>query len=74
MTEITRFFVTEHGEYLGAFTGIPAIVGVYANGIDKILEPEDFPEVPAGAIQVTNAPSDSRQKWDFENKIWLPLA
>lgn len=68
-----KFYVDLDGRYLGSLSGIQKLVGTYEDGSEAVLHPGEFPFIPLGAREVSSAPSDARQLWDFNKKVWLPV-
>lgn len=57
MSEELKFFVNDHGTYLGAMGGE--------------LLPESPHPYPAG-VEVESAPESMACRWDFSQRVWLP--
>lgn len=68
-----RFYVDLDGRYLGSLSGIQKLIGLYEDGSEEVLHPGEFPIIPLGAREISSAPNDARQIWDFENEKWLPI-
>lgn len=68
-----KFYVDLDGRYLGSLSGIQKLIGIYADGSEVILHPGEFPNVPLGAQEVSSAPNDANQIWNFKKKEWLQL-
>ena len=57
MSEELKFFVNDHGTYLGAMGG-------------ELLPDSPHP-YPAG-VELDSAPESMTYRWDFAEKVWLP--
>lgn len=69
----TKFYVTSDGNYIGGFAGIQKLIGIYEDGSEVILHPGEWPAILLGGREVSSAPEDARQIWNFETNAWLPL-